>query len=70
MLGHQPAPCPTLIKNILNEIPLPYSLTALRWYEGVDIKNEPVTLWIISRSITGTEKNCLGTASTSAKSAM
>jgi hypothetical protein len=34
----------------LDEIPLPYSITAYRWYEGIDIRTEPVTLRVLSRS--------------------
>ncbi len=41
-LGPSPGPCPDLIRQVLDEIPLPYSLTAAAWYEGRDVKNEPV----------------------------
>ena len=43
-------PCPELIKKVLNEIPLPFSLTAVAWYEGVDIKREAVVFGPLSRS--------------------
>lgn len=45
-----PGPCPELLRKVLDEIPLPYSITAYRWYEGIDIRTEPVTLWVLSRS--------------------
>lgn len=45
-----PGPCPELIKNVLDEIPLPYSLTAAAWYEGVDVRREPVVFGPLPRS--------------------
>jgi hypothetical protein len=37
-----PRPCHPLIKQYLDDIPLPYSLTAISWLEGDDVKNDPV----------------------------
>jgi len=48
--GSSPGPCPELIKKVLDEIPLPYSLTAAAWYEGADVKTEPITFSPLSRS--------------------
>ena len=43
--------CPDFIRQVLNDIPLPYSLTAVAWYEGTDVRNEPVSSAIpLSRS--------------------
>jgi hypothetical protein len=48
--GPPTSPCPEFIKKVLDEIPLPYSLTAVAWYEGVDVRREPVILWPLSKS--------------------
>ena len=48
--GPSPGPCPELIRKALDEIPLPYSLAAVRWYDGIDVKREPVLLSTLSRS--------------------
>jgi len=46
-----PGPCHPLVKQLLDEIPLPYSLTALAWYDGADVRIEPVSCAIpMSRS--------------------
>jgi hypothetical protein len=58
-LGPSPSPCPELLRKVLNEIPMPYSFTALRWHEGVDIKNGPATLWTLSRSMYYTHRKKL-----------
>jgi Phage X family len=42
-VGPSPGPCPDLMKQLLEEIPLPYSLTAIAWYEGEDVRHEPVS---------------------------
>ena len=44
-------PCPELIMRLFDEIPLPYSLTAVAWYDGVDLRKVgPVMDWPLSRS--------------------
>lgn len=46
-----PGPCPGLIRQLLNDIPLPYSLTAAAWYEGTNVRHEPISSAIpLSRS--------------------
>lgn len=37
-----PGPAVPYVRQLLKEIPLPYSLTAIAWHEGVDVRNEPV----------------------------
>lgn len=40
LCGPSEGPCPELIKKVLDEIPLPYSISAVGWYEGESIKDE------------------------------
>lgn len=49
-LGPPTSPCPDFMKKILDEIPLPYSLTAVRWYEGIDVRRETVVFGPLPKS--------------------
>ncbi|OIR01900.1 phage X family protein [mine drainage metagenome] len=49
-LGPPTGPCPDFIKKILNDIPLPYSLTAVSWYEGIDVRREAVVFGTLPKS--------------------
>jgi hypothetical protein len=48
--GPPTGPCPDFIKKVLNEIPLPYSLTAVCWYDGIDVRREPVIFGPLRKS--------------------